>query len=57
MFHYFATNPEIIEVVHSKYTLHKEKGNFETEMDFYLPIQIVIPDVQGRTALFRTVLS
>ena len=56
MFHYFATDPEIIEVVHSKYIMQKDLS-FETEMDYYLPIQIVMPDNEGKTALYRTVLS
>ena len=28
MFHYFAANPEVMEVIHGMYTLQSEKGSF-----------------------------
>ena len=38
MFHYFATNSEVVEIIHDVYSKLKDKCTFETEMDYYLPI-------------------
>ena len=56
MFHHFADNAEVIEIIHDKVQAGRAFG-FDREIDWKLPLQIVCPDYDGKTALYQAVES
>lgn len=56
LFHYFADNSEIIEFIHQKFYAEQQGGTLSVT-DKTLPLQILNPDNQGKTAMFLAVQS
>ena len=56
LFHYFADNSDIIEQIHDRYNDNKQNGTLDGT-DATLPLQILNPDNDGKTALFLAVAS
>lgn len=54
LFHYFADNSDLIEQIHQRYQYEKLNGSLST-IDSTLPLQILNPDNDGRTALYLAV--
>jgi len=52
IFHYFASNSEVIERIHSKFITELNRKNL-SESEKKLPLQILCPDNQGKSALFH----
>lgn len=54
LFHYFAGNSELIKLFYNKYRQEKGNGTISCSEE-YLPLQILNPDNQGKTALLKAV--
>ena len=56
MFHYFAKNADVMEKIHGKVQKCRDLG-YENEYDKRLPLMIICPDNEGKTALYHAISS
>jgi hypothetical protein len=56
LFHYFAENVDVIEMIHDKFKLAEENGLL-TDADINMPLVILHPDQNGKTALETAILN
>jgi hypothetical protein len=50
LFHYFVQNSEVIEVMHNKY-MNLKDNNILSQDDKYMPLVLLNPDYNGKTAI------
>lgn len=54
LFHYFAPNSEVIKAIFDQYALEKANDKMSCS-EVYLPLQILNPDNDGKTALLKSI--
>jgi len=50
LFHYFADNVDVMEMIHIKYTIAKQEGKLKPS-EINTPLTLLHPDKNGHTAL------
>jgi len=54
LFHYFAHKPHVIQLIYDLYESEKSFRKLKPSEE-YLPLQILNPDLEGKSALYRAV--
>lgn len=54
LFHYFAAKPHVIQLIYDLYESEKSFRELKPA-EQYLPLQILNPDLEGKSALYRAV--
>lgn len=56
LFHYFSSNPEVINAINKKYRSEQEHGILSPE-EKLMPLLILHPDRKGLTALDKSIMN
>jgi len=54
LFHVFAWSDTMIQCIHDKYMLAKQ-NDLLTHQEYRLPLLILSPDIEQKTAIFRSI--